>query len=417
MPRLPVVGSDGDAWGNLLNEFLRVAHREDGTLKTTPQAVNVKDYGATGSGTVDDTLAIRSALSASLNGTNKVLYFPAGSYLVTGKLTVDVQTPISIVGDGWCSNILWAFNGNLFEWSTGIVCRECTVRDLKITSSSVAKSTTSAAISCKGGVEKSLFDNLLVFPAAAYKPGTGIHFTGVCDSTTIRDCQLWLIKGVGIRIGSGSEIRIQGGRVIGDNSRTDGSIGVQITGNCGGVHIVSTDLISLNDGVCIDNSSGAGSNREIFLTHATLDSCGRGLSVKDNSYVSLAGCWAASCNSDNIHVEAGLTSPLLNISGGSIFNAGSGGGDTTVGRNGITVNSGSFVLNGVSVRNNLGRGIWVPNTTVKDYAITGCRVVDNGQGAKLTGSNYLLANNVFTRNTTAHELLGTGYLNNGNLVS
>ena len=33
MPRLPMPGSDGDEWGILLNEFLRVAHQEDGTLR------------------------------------------------------------------------------------------------------------------------------------------------------------------------------------------------------------------------------------------------------------------------------------------------------------------------------------------------------------------------------------------------
>jgi hypothetical protein len=33
MPRLPTPGSDGDRWGDLLNEFLRVAHSDDGTLK------------------------------------------------------------------------------------------------------------------------------------------------------------------------------------------------------------------------------------------------------------------------------------------------------------------------------------------------------------------------------------------------
>lgn len=417
MPRLPVIGADGDAWGNVLNEFLRVAHREDGALKTTFRVLNVRDYGATGNGTTDDTLAIRAAISAALNGETKTVYFPSGNYLVTGKLALDVVSPIELIGNGWSSNILWAFNGNLFEWATGVVCRECTIRDLKITSSAITKSTTSAAVSCKGGVEKSLFERLLVVPAAAYKPGTGIHFTGLSDSTTIRDCQFWLIKGVGIRIGHGSEIRVQGGRVIGDASRNDNSIGVQVTGNSGGVHIVSTDLIALHDGVRIDNTSGQGSNREIFLTHTTLDSCGRGLAVKDNSYVSLTGCWAASCNNDNIHVEAGLISPLLSINGGSIFNAGAYGGSTTTGRNGLTVNSGSFTLTGVSVRNNLGRGIWVPNQTVKDYAITGCRIVDNGQGASLTGSNYLVASNIFTRNTTANELLGTGFLDNGNLVT
>jgi hypothetical protein len=36
MPRLPVPGGDGDSWGLLLNEFLRVAHNEDGSLSCAP---------------------------------------------------------------------------------------------------------------------------------------------------------------------------------------------------------------------------------------------------------------------------------------------------------------------------------------------------------------------------------------------
>jgi hypothetical protein len=33
MARLPVIGSDADRWGDVLNEFLRVSHHADGTLK------------------------------------------------------------------------------------------------------------------------------------------------------------------------------------------------------------------------------------------------------------------------------------------------------------------------------------------------------------------------------------------------
>lgn len=417
MPRLPNVGADGDAWGSLLNEFLLVSHRTDGALKTTFTAVNVKDFGAVGNGVADDTNAIRAAIAAALSGPVKTVYFPSGDYLVTGTLSINVQTSIEIAGAGWSTNILWAFNGHLFEWTSSVICRECTVRDLKITSSAVAKSTSSAAIRCSGGVERSQFEHILVTVSAAFKPGTGIHFQGTSDSTTICDCQFWLIKGTGIRIGQGSEIRVIGGRVIGDASRNDGSIGIRVTGNCGGVHVVSTDLIALAEGMRIDTSGVATSNREIFLTHATLDSCGRGLAIKDSSYVSMTGCWAASCDKENIHVEANLPSPLLQINGGSIFNAGVLGGDPATERNGITVNSGSFVLNGVSMRNNLGRAIWVPNSGVKDYTITGCRVVDNGQGAKLTGLNYLVSNNVFSRNAVANEFLGTNPLVNNNLVT
>ncbi len=35
MSRLPTVGADDNDWGNVLNDFLQVAHNADGTLKST----------------------------------------------------------------------------------------------------------------------------------------------------------------------------------------------------------------------------------------------------------------------------------------------------------------------------------------------------------------------------------------------
>src|SRR5579871_2466181 len=48
---------------------------------------NVMDYGATGNGVADDTQAIRSALAVASNGGGTV-YMPAGTYYVTGTLTI-----------------------------------------------------------------------------------------------------------------------------------------------------------------------------------------------------------------------------------------------------------------------------------------------------------------------------------------
>lgn len=218
-----------------------------------------------------------------------------------------------------------------------------------------------------------------------------------------------------------------------------------------GVHVWSTDLIGGNIGMLIDASNGQGSNREIFLTHATLDSNWRGLAVADDAYVSVAGCWTASsdqvrrltdnwwgvsaavlllllllllpygldglgtgevrapclhqtaalprpprcdcdwllfcvtaaaaarplclsvsasyrcwCSSawrqDNIWVSPDSTGAQLVISGGTIFNGGSEGGDPGKDMcNGITVNAGSFQITGTAIRNNKGRGVWVPD--------------------------------------------------------
>ena len=69
------------------------------------------------------------------------------------------------------------------------------------------------------------------------------------------------------------------------------------------MHLVAVDVISLTEGLRTDNSNGEGTNREIFITHATLDSNYRGIAVYDSSYVSVVGCWAASSMADNIWVS------------------------------------------------------------------------------------------------------------------
>ena len=66
--------------------------------------------------------------------------------------------------------------------------------------------------------------------------------------------------------------------------------------------------------------------------------------------------------------------------------------------NGITVNSGTFILNGVAIRANCGRGVWVPNDAVHGHIITGCRVTDNDVALSLRGRSYIVSNNVLEGN-------------------
>lgn len=140
MTRLPHPGKDAGAWGALLNEFLLVEHQSDGSLKNVARPdevvktimgrngdvtitkqdvgldavdntsdankpvstavatalsgkmakgelmISVKDYGAKGDGTSDDTAAIKNAL-ANLDEGN-ILFFPAGTYLISAPLTL-----------------------------------------------------------------------------------------------------------------------------------------------------------------------------------------------------------------------------------------------------------------------------------------------------------------------------------------
>jgi hypothetical protein len=239
----------------------------------------------------------------------------------------------------------------------------------------------------------------------SYPVSGGIAMAGVADTNTVRDVGMWVIKGTGIQIGYGSEVRILGGRIIGAAIRFDESIGIHVTGNNGGVHVENTDIIGLAIGILIENSNGAGSNREIFISQATIDSNGQGLVIRDNSYVCITGIWAASSTMHQVFVDYN-TSALLSISGGTIFN----GGvyecpNNTNWCNGITVNSGSFILNGVEVRNNNGRGIWVTNKSVTQFQIISCRIFANGQGLNINGSSFIVSNNICNSNRSPNFII------------
>jgi len=73
MARLPVVGGDANSWGEVLNEYLQVAHATDGTIKP----------GSIG-GDLDATARVDIAKNASLVGARRMVNFIPGT-------NVDIQ--------------------------------------------------------------------------------------------------------------------------------------------------------------------------------------------------------------------------------------------------------------------------------------------------------------------------------------
>lgn len=73
----------------------------------TPAFYNVKTYGAVGNGVTDDTVAIRNAIAAAVNG--GVVFFPEGTYSVQQQSTetalLTVSKPIHLLGTGYKSVI------------------------------------------------------------------------------------------------------------------------------------------------------------------------------------------------------------------------------------------------------------------------------------------------------------------------
>ena len=87
IPRLPLPGQDGGTWGDLLNEFLRVAHAEDGALKIAPTVAGKADktYVDEALDNKADTIYVDSALDAKADKS----YVDAGLTTKASTLYVD----------------------------------------------------------------------------------------------------------------------------------------------------------------------------------------------------------------------------------------------------------------------------------------------------------------------------------------
>jgi hypothetical protein len=77
-----------------------ILHTHATTSGTNPGFAwfNVKEYGALGDGTTDDTAAVQATLDAIVTASGGVLYWPRGKYLTDGGFSFTV--PITVVGDG-----------------------------------------------------------------------------------------------------------------------------------------------------------------------------------------------------------------------------------------------------------------------------------------------------------------------------
>jgi hypothetical protein len=96
------------------------------TARTMPDRLaetkNVKDFGARGNGSTDDTAAIQAAVTAAHNSGGAV-FFPPGNYRVTSTIRAEGGNPnflfISLIGSGIWSTIAGNFPGWLVDLTGG----------------------------------------------------------------------------------------------------------------------------------------------------------------------------------------------------------------------------------------------------------------------------------------------------------
>jgi hypothetical protein len=184
-----------------------------GAVATTVQAklrqtVSVKDFGAVGDGTTNDTTAMQNALSSGAS----VVYIPAGTYLISTKLTFSCN----IYGDGANSIIKTAGDITALESTTNYGF----IKSIKITSDG-GGSTNNHGLVLKY-CARSLIDSVWV---------TGMGYYGIWIDSTSGNNNLLNISNVQSVSNGNHGIYVYGG--VDNNAMTFENVDVRSNGASG----------------------------------------------------------------------------------------------------------------------------------------------------------------------------------------
>ena len=153
--------------------------------------INVKDYGAQGDGTTDDTAAIQAAFDASVPTGGQTVFFPAGTYKTTG--TLNSRPSLRIVGSGPSSVIRYTGSAYALLFGSGSLDVDdpwtgMSIEDLRVTGTATA---TGGGIKVRGATRWSI-TNVRVdgFTNACGILLGGASFIGRIQGGRIRTCSI-----------------------------------------------------------------------------------------------------------------------------------------------------------------------------------------------------------------------------------
>lgn len=205
--------------------------------------LSVKDFGATGDGTTDDTASVQAAIDACATNGGGVVWFPKGTYACT-QLAINNQDNVQLVGCGPASTIKWLWNaataaGSLLTISAG--SDRTHVEGLKFDGSGLTNPNAGRdnhlikIVGAGGGVVETHVQRCL-FTGMVANSGDGVHIVGTAGNLVSR---VWVANNVFngcSRFGVGIEQGLEYGWVI-DN---------YLTANETDIAIVSTADLNTN---------------------------------------------------------------------------------------------------------------------------------------------------------------------------
>lgn len=142
--------------------------------KKARDVLNVKDFGAKGDGSTDDTAAIQAAIDYAVAAGRRSVYFPAGTYIVTSPLHAQVETGTTTVGGSTKSR---------YAYGMGLTLRGEQVGKTVLRKTGQATYTIPANNNINGG---STVDTTLFFGGTE---GTGLYVSDISiENASINEC-------------------------------------------------------------------------------------------------------------------------------------------------------------------------------------------------------------------------------------
>ena len=363
---------------------------------------DVRQFGAKGNGTIDDTEAIRHAVKRG----DGALFFPSGTYLISGTINIPLgaKGPSAISGESGTSTVIMAGEGPTFRlagahqgtgdpgsvnpavWNQE---RMPTVRNIALE----GKNPNADGFELLGTMQ-SVFDGVMV-----RRMRHGIHLVKRNRNVVISNCHLYHNTGVGLyldrvnlhqinvsnshisynRLGGirieGSEVRnlqITGNDIEYNNAKTHGKLGSEPTAE---IWIDATDPkssvneVTINSNTIQATSSPGGANIRILE---------KGDESRPPGLITISGNVIGS-QENNVHLSGvyGVT-----ISGNTIYSC--------TNRNLLIENSRLVTVGSNHFRRHTpSRGTGMRLVSSEDCTVSGCTLHDESENGQKSGASLL----------------------------
>lgn len=236
--------------------------------------VNVKDYGAKGDGTTDDTSAIQQAINQAgamgVSGRGVDVFFPAGVYAVSGPITCNFNN-VMLRGAGWQSTILYCTitTGDVVQFGNG----SSTLAGCGLMNMSVWKS---AAATTGSNININKMNDVLLQNFVVNNCFIGINVQGASikvwlDQGEVNNATSATGHGIQVTNGAAGDTYIRA-IVMSNNPASKPASGINLvqTGHCA---IINSNITSANKGLLV-NPTTSQDVSYLFIEHSLFDSCG-----------------------------------------------------------------------------------------------------------------------------------------------